>query len=244
MIPDRRPPEPPSATTWHLKLKTWRKETFTLSETRQLNLLVGYRAGQRNWTISHSNLHFLGAPVPLPHMCHTLISCPVHFMLESYLPMPCWFTVQKLDQLVMHWFLHPKTTHHNMTLAVKTKKINLKSYQLSAASGREYIMTIPKTQMPASQVIKPAQQTQVVPRGQQQSRGQQTSYIVIDNQQPRTSRQLHFTISPTKAFNAPSVASVTGDEVHTTSNNSCIFGNLQSVMGSLSDGYTLPIYTK
>ena len=35
---------------------------------------MGYRAGQRKETVSHSNLHFLGAPVPLPHICHRLIS--------------------------------------------------------------------------------------------------------------------------------------------------------------------------
>ena len=37
--------------------------------------LYFHRAGQRIVTVSHSNLHFLGAQVPLPHICHRLISC-------------------------------------------------------------------------------------------------------------------------------------------------------------------------
>ena len=43
---------------------------------------VGYRAGHRKGTVSHSKLHFLGAPVPLPHMCQRLISS------NSQQPMP------------------------------------------------------------------------------------------------------------------------------------------------------------
>ena len=35
---------------------------------------MGYRAGQRKGTIIHSKLHFLGVPVPLPHICYRLIS--------------------------------------------------------------------------------------------------------------------------------------------------------------------------
>ena len=64
----------PSATTWHLKLKTRRKENFRLLEMRQLNFYVGYTTGQKKDPISHSNLHFLRIPVQLPHMCHKLIS--------------------------------------------------------------------------------------------------------------------------------------------------------------------------
>ena len=60
-------------TTWHLRLKTWRKETFRLLQMRQLNFW-GYRAGQRKGTISHSILHFLRVPVSLPYMCHRFIS--------------------------------------------------------------------------------------------------------------------------------------------------------------------------
>ena len=112
------------------------------------------RAGQRKGHVRHSNLHFLGAPVPLPHMC----------------------------------------------------------------------------QMSASQVSQPAQQTQVVSRGQQQPRGPQTPYIVVDDQQTETLRQLHFTIRPTKVFNPPTVASVKAKKVHTTSQDSSIFRNLESVM--------------
>ena len=82
----------------------------------------------------------------------------------------------------------------------------------TAATAREYIFIIPETQMPASQAIQPVQQSLMVSRGQQQPRGPQTSYLVIDEQKPGTSRQLYVTISPTKAFNPPSVASVTCEE--------------------------------
>ena len=44
-------------------------------------------------------------------------------------------------------------------------------------------LTIPETQMPSSQVVEPAQQSQVVNKGQQQqhTRGQPTSFIVVDD---------------------------------------------------------------
>ena len=61
-----------------------------------------------------------------------------------------------------------------------------------AAAAREYILTNPETQMQVSQTIQPANQSQVVSRGQQQPRGPQTSHAVVDEQQPGTSRQLHF----------------------------------------------------
>ena len=65
-------------------------------------------------------------------------------------------------------------------------------------------------------------------RGQQQPTGPQTSY---SDQQPGTSRQLHFTFSPSKVFNTLSVASVTGKEsACIISGFSSIFGNIQSVM--------------
>ena len=85
--------------------------------------------------------------------------------------------------------------------------------------------------MPASEFIQPALYTQVVPRGQQQPRWQQISYVVVDNQHPGTSRQLHFTISPTKIFNPMSVASVTGeDRAHNISGLCSIFGNIEPIM--------------
>ena len=84
---------------------------------------------------------------------------------------------------------------------------------------------MPASQMIATQVIQPVQQSQVVSRGQQ-PRGQQISYLVDDEQQPRTSRQLHFTISPSKSFNTPSVVSVTGgDTSHNIPGLSNLFGN-------------------
>ena len=66
-----------------------------------------------------------------------------------------------------------------------------------------------------------------MPRGQQQPRGPETSYLVVDKQQPGTSLQLHITINPAKALNPQSVTSVTV-KVH-TSQDSSLFGNIQSV---------------
>ena len=53
-----------------------------------------------------------------------------------------------------------------------------------ALAARKYILTILETQMPAGQAIKPAQQSQVATKGQQQPRGQRTTFVVVDDQQP------------------------------------------------------------
>ena len=104
--------------------------------------------------------------------------------------------------------------------------------QQPVPAAREYILTIPETQMPASQVIQPAQQSQVAAKGQQQqSRGQPTSLPVVKHQQAGPSRQLSFTLTLTKQFKPPSVASGTGEErQHNTSGLSGLFGNLPSVL--------------
>ena len=93
--------------------------------------------------------------------------------------------------------------------------------QESTPAAREYIITIPETQMPARQAIQTAQQTQVATKGQQQPRGQPTSFLVVDNQQAGPSRLLTFTLTLTKQFNPLSDASATGKKV---------FGNLLSVL--------------
>ena len=57
--------------------------------------------------------------------------------------------------------------------------------QQPAPAAREYILIIPETQIPPSQVIQTAQQSQMASKGQQQqSRRQPTSFLVIDNKQP------------------------------------------------------------
>ena len=114
-----------------------------------------YRAGQRKGPISPSNLHILGDPVPLPHMCHRVVSIA---------------TSSRCQGIHLDYSRNPNANK------------------------------------------QPAQQRQVVPRGQQQLRGPQTSYLVVDKQQVGTPRQLHFTISPSKHFNPMSVASVIGEE--------------------------------
>ena len=67
---------------------------------------------------------------------------------------------------------------------------------------------------------------------QQQSRGQPTAFIVVDDQQQTgPSRPLTFTLTLTMHFNPPSVASATGEEIQRNiSGLSSFFGNLQSVM--------------
>ena len=92
--------------------------------------------------------------------------------------------------------------------------------QPPAPAAREYVLHIPDTQMKASQAIPPVQQSLMALRAQQQPRAQ-----------AGTSIQLHFTISPTKHFNPPPVASVTGEEsAHNISGLSSILGSIQSVM--------------
>ena len=85
--------------------------------------------------------------------------------------------------------------------------------QQPAPAAREYILTIPEPHILTSQVIQPTQQSQVASKGQQhQSRGQPTSFIVADDQQAGPLRPLTFTLTQTKHFNPPSVASATGKE--------------------------------
>ena len=80
-----------------------------------------------------------------------------------------------------------------------------------ASAAREYILTMPETQIPTSQVIQPAQQSQMVTKGQQQKlRGQLTSFLVVDDQQARPSSMLTFTLTPMKHFHPLSVTSATG----------------------------------
>ena len=69
-------------------------------------------------------------------------------------------------------------------------------------------------------------------KGQQkQSRGQTTSFIVVDDQQQAgPSRPLMFTLTLTKHLNPPSVPSATGEESQHISGLSSFFGNLKSVM--------------
>ena len=84
--------------------------------------------------------------------------------------------------------------------------------------------------MPASQVIKPAQQSQVAPRAQQQPRGQPTSFIILDDHQTEPSGLPTFTLTPTKHLNPPSIASATVEESpHNISGLPSFFGNIQSI---------------
>ena len=85
-----------------------------------------------------------------------------------------------------------------------------------ATAGRVYILNIPDTQPISIPVVQPSQiattQPDTVIVVQQPSRpssvsAQPASFLVVDDQQPGTSRQLMSTLSPTKTVNPPSVAS-------------------------------------
>ena len=93
-----------------------------------------------------------------------------------------------------------------------TKSQEVTTYQLPEASqataGHEYILTILETQAVPIPVVQPTQTVTgepvtVIAKVQQPSRpssasAQATSYVVVDDQQPGTSRQM--------IFNPPSVA--------------------------------------
>ena len=111
------------------------------------------------------------------------------------------------------------------------------TYQLPEASqataGHEYILTIPETQAVSIPLVQPTQTatTQpvtVIAKVQQSSRpssasAQPTSYILVDDQQPGTSRQM--------IFNPPSVAASQQEESqHNTSGLSSLFGAIPSVL--------------
>ena len=104
--------------------------------------------------------------------------------------------------------------------------------QQPAPVAREYILTIPETQMPSSQVIQPVQQSQVASKGhQQQSRRHPISFLICEDQQAGPSRPLTFTLTQMKHFKHLSVASARGYESqYNMSGLSSFFGNLQSVM--------------
>ena len=65
----------------------------------------------------------------------------------------------------------------------------------------------------------------------QQSRGQPTSLLIIDDQQAGPSRQLTFTLTLTKHFNPSPVASATNEQgQHKISGLSSFLGNIPSVL--------------
>ena len=80
-----------------------------------------------------------------------------------------------------------------------------------ATAGHEYVLTIQDTQAVSVQVVEPTQiattQPATVIAKLQQPQGpalvlaQPTSDVVVDDQQPGTSRQLIFTLSPRKRVN-------------------------------------------
>ena len=118
-----------------------------------------------------------------------------------------------------------------------TKSQEVTTFQLPEASqaiaGREYILTIPETQPVSIPVVQPTQTATgepvtVIAKVQQPPRpasasAQPTSYIVVDDQQPGTSRQI--------IFNPSSVAPSPQEESqHNTSGLFNLFGAIPSVL--------------
>ena len=110
-----------------------------------------------------------------------------------------------------------------------------------ATAGQEYILTIPDTQPVSIPVVQPSQiatmqPATVIVEVQHPSRrvsmsAQPASFLVVDYQQPGTSRQLMFTLSPAKPANPPSVGSgQQEDSQHNTSGLSTLFGVIPRVL--------------
>ena len=112
---------------------------------------------------------------------------------------------------------------------------------IQATAEHEYILTIPDTQPVSIPVVQPSQiattqPSTVIAKIQQPSRpssasAQPASFLVLDDQQPGTSRQLMFTLTPSKTVNPLSVASGQQEEnQHNTSGLSSFFGGIPSVL--------------
>ena len=107
-----------------------------------------------------------------------------------------------------------------------------------ATAGCEYI---PDTQPVSIPVMQPTQiattqHATVIAKVQQPSRPSSesappTSHLVREYQQPGTSKQLMFSLRPTKTINPPSVAAVQQEKSqHNTSGLSSLFGAIPSVL--------------
>ena len=118
-----------------------------------------------------------------------------------------------------------------------TKSQEVTTYQLPEASqataGHEYILTIQETEPVSIPVVQPTQTATgepvtVIAKVQQPSRpsslsAQPTSYVLVDDQQPGTSRQM--------IYNPPSVtASQQEESQHNTSGLSSLFAAIPSVL--------------
>ena len=119
-------------------------------------------------------------------------------------------------------------------------------YQLPEASqstaGPEYILTIPETQAVSSPVVQPQNYHRTAcysdceitaTIGASISTAQ--PYVVLDDQQPWTSRQM--------IFNPPSVAPSQQESQHNTSGLSSLFTAALSVLTYQTDGHTTAIFT-
>ena len=144
---------------------------------------------------------------------------------------------------VKKWFETQRTRYGKLTqmksgqVRQVTKSQEVTTYQLPEASqataGHEYILTIPETQPVSIPVVQPTQTATgepvtVIAKVQQPPRpssasAQPTSYIVVDDQQPGTPRQM--------IFNAPSVAASQREESqHNSSGLSSLFAAIPSVL--------------
>ena len=84
--------------------------------------------------------------------------------------------------------LQQSTVSRSLSTTSRYVPLSYQQLLVAVAVAKEYKLTIPETQMPASQAMQPAQQSKVGPRIQQQPRGPQASELVFNEQQPGTSR--------------------------------------------------------
>ena len=110
-----------------------------------------------------------------------------------------------------------------------------------ATAECEYILIIPDTKPVSAPVVQSTQIATTQPatviakvqqlQGPASASAQPTSYLVVDDQQPGTARQLRFTLSPTKTVNPPSVsASQQEESQHNALRLSNLFGVIPSVL--------------
>ena len=175
---------------------------------------------------------FLGAcqdptPSPKQSFCNYLHSEIEHLEERDFLPFRNE-TVKLLSEIQY------KAEEHKRQV---TKSQEVTTYQLpeatQATAGCEYILTIPETQPVSIPVVQPTQTATgepvtVIAKVQQPSKpssvsAQPTSYVVVDDQQPGTSRQM--------IFNPPSLAPSQQEESqHNTSGLSSLFAAIPSVL--------------
>ena len=133
----------------------------------------------------------------------------------------------------MKYSTRPNNARDRSQQVNRSPHFNFQKQHRPQATGHEYILTISDTQAVSISVVQPTQiaitqPATVIDKVQQPSRpssasAQPTSYVVVDDQQPGTSRQM--------IFNPPSVAASQQEKSqHNTSRLSSLFGAVPSLL--------------